>query len=248
MEEAKEVSWDEVEQLLPLAVEHVKAGTDKEAIIGLLASKGMKRGDAVLLLKTARRQVVEAERFTLNRWLPALGGGVAAALAGGGVWGLLGVLSGREFRIVAIGLGLVCGLGVYYASGRKKGLVLQLTAVFGVLVGIVFANYILYNHFYEVQRTVAVEEVTQENGEVVQVAVNEKVPFYSPAAIGFFLGDFVSMLGLFDFICGVSAIIIAWFALKPAPLHAPKRRANFSGFGKGGPTSMGGIRKIQRRV
>ena len=71
----------------------------------------------------------------------ALGGAIAAAV-GAAVWGLIVWLTDYEIGFAAVGIGLLVAWAVYFASGRRKGLPLQVVAVLEAVAGVLVGKYL----------------------------------------------------------------------------------------------------------
>jgi hypothetical protein len=76
--------------------------------------------------------------------LPAIAAGIAAALVGGIVWGLIVKVSDYEVGFVAWGIGVAAGTAVVYATRGAKGPRLQVIAVASALLGILLGKYLAF--------------------------------------------------------------------------------------------------------
>ncbi len=76
--------------------------------------------------------------------LTAVGAGLAAAVAGGVVWGLIGRWSNYEVGVAAWGIGFIVGTAVVFGSRGRRGLPLQLLAVVLALAGILIGKYLSF--------------------------------------------------------------------------------------------------------
>ena len=88
---------------------------------------------------TVRRDAVGAGVL-----LPALVGGLVAAVVGGVVWGYIVELSDYEIGIVAWGIGALAAFGVLLATRHRRGLPLQVIAIVAALVGILVGKYVAF--------------------------------------------------------------------------------------------------------
>jgi hypothetical protein len=70
--------------------------------------------------------------------------GLAAAVAGGGVWGLIVRWSDYEIGFAAWGIGFIVGTAVVFGAQGRRGLPLQLIAVVLALAGIVLGKYLAF--------------------------------------------------------------------------------------------------------
>jgi hypothetical protein len=142
-------------------VEQMKAGADEDAIVAMLQERGVERGEAQQLVGTVYPELMraaEAEQYSSEALLPALAGGLVAAVVGGLGWGLIVILTDYEVGFVAWGIGLLAGFLVVRFAGGRKGAPLQVIAIVASLVGIVLGKYVAYVYL-------AKEAVREEFGE-----------------------------------------------------------------------------------
>src|SRR5690349_19433253 len=71
---------------------------------------------------------VEKEKASLAQLLPAIAGGVFAAILCGVAWTAMVVLTDMEIGYAAVGVGLASGYGVLLGAGKKKSTELQVVA------------------------------------------------------------------------------------------------------------------------
>ena len=76
--------------------------------------------------------------------LPAALAGVAAAVVGGVVWGLIVKTTEYEVGFVAWGIGWLCGTAAVFGARGRRGLPLQVTAVAAALLGILVGKYLSF--------------------------------------------------------------------------------------------------------
>ena len=115
-----------------LVAEQMRAGTDQETIAAMLEDRGLDRVQARGFVDTVYPQlarVAEEERYTGSALGPGIAGGLAAAVVGGFLWGLIVILSEYEIGIAAWGIGFLAGFGVVRFAGGAKGTPLQVVAV-----------------------------------------------------------------------------------------------------------------------
>lgn len=150
--------------------------------------------------------VVEEEPITPGGALIALAGGLAAAILGGIIWGLIVISSEYELGIVAWGIGLLSGYGVLIMAKGKKGRVLPVTAVASSILGIIIGKYIAYQHFMS-------EAVAIEYGEEAAMGLS----LFSMDTILFFAEDISYIVSAFDLLWVLLAVVTAWkIAQRPA--------------------------------
>jgi hypothetical protein len=77
-------------------------------------------------------------------FLTAALAGLAAAIVGGVVWGLIVRWSGYEIGFAAWGIGFIVGTAVVFGAQRQRGMPLQLIAVVLALAGIVLGKYLAF--------------------------------------------------------------------------------------------------------
>jgi hypothetical protein len=77
-------------------------------------------------------------------FLTAALAGLAAAIGGGVVWGLIVRWSSYEIGIAAWGIGFVVGTAVVFGAQNQRGVPLQLIAVVLALAGIVIGKYLAF--------------------------------------------------------------------------------------------------------
>jgi hypothetical protein len=126
-------------------------------------------------------------------------GGVLAAVAGGAAWAVLVVLTGYEIGYAAIGLGALSGIAVVLLSRGGSGTPFQAVAVLSSVLGICIGKYGYYFYYLK-------EAVTEEYGLEAAAAVQ----VLSPDVFRAFMMDAGSMLGGFDILWVVLAVITAW--------------------------------------
>ncbi len=131
--------------------------------------------------------------------LPALLGGGLAAAVGGGIWGLIVILTGYVIGYMAWGIGLLSGYAVVLFSRGGKGMPLQVMAVLSSVLGIAIGKYAIFFHF-------AKKAVAKQHGE----AVAANVSFLSEKVLQVFVNNIGSMLSGFDILWVFLAVITAW--------------------------------------
>ena len=131
--------------------------------------------------------------------LPALFGGGLAAAVGGGIWGLIVILTNHVIGYMALGIGLMCGYAVVLFSRGGKGMPLQVIAVLSSVLGIAIGKYATF--FYLVKKAVA-----KQYGE----AAAANVSFLSEKVLQVFVHNFGSRLSAFDILWVLLAVITAW--------------------------------------
>jgi len=198
-----------IEDYRETVIDLIQADTPDNEIIKHIVDSGGDANSAQILVTETRKDmaaVQEAEKLTFMSLLPALVGGLIAAIIGGTIWGLIAIATDREVGYIAIGLGLLCGFAVVLLSRGKKGPLLQFIAVVASLMGIVIGKYVLFQY-------IVVESVKTEQG----IEVASEIPYVSLNLIVYFGQNLVGMLGPYDILWAILAIVAA---LKiPAPSY-----------------------------
>ena len=188
-------------------VEQMKAGADEDTIVAMLEQRGVERGEARELVSRVYPDVMraaEAEQYSSEALLPAVAGGVLAALVGGIVWGLIVIVSDYEVGIVAWGIGLLAGFLVVRFAGGRKGLPLQAIAIVSSLVGIVIGKYIAYVYFLK-------EFVREQIGDEAA----DDISYFDGDVISLFRDDLSDVFGGFDLLWAALAVFTAWRLTRP---------------------------------
>lgn len=202
-EEPQEKTQEELQQKISaFVIQQIKAGCKKAEISQKLVEMGVEKEPAEGLVETIYTQVaaiVQRERFTPASLVPAILGAGAAALIGGAIWGLIVILTKYEIGYMAWGIGVLAGVAVVYLSGGKKGFPLQLIATLSSVAGIAFGKYITFFHFFK-------EGIAGEYGTEAAA----KVSILSASLLQIFVENAAELLGGFDVLWVVLAVITAW--------------------------------------
>jgi hypothetical protein len=195
-------------------VEQMKAGADEDAIVAMLQERGVERGEAQQLVGTVYPELMraaEAEQYSSEALLPALAGGLVAAVVGGLGWGLIVILTDYEVGFVAWGIGLLAGFLVVRFAGGRKGAPLQVIAIVASLVGIVLGKYVAYVYL-------AKEAVREEFGE----AAADTISYFDTESISAFREDFSNVFSGYDALWAGLAMITAWRMARPSGIEVRK--------------------------
>ena len=188
-------------------VEQMKAGADEDSIVAMLEQRGVERGEAQELVSRVYPDVMraaEAEQYSSEALLPAVAGGVLAALVGGIVWGLIVIVSDYEVGIVAWGIGFLAGFLVVRFAGGRKGVPLQAIAIVSSLVGIVIGKYIAYVYFLK-------EFVREQIGDEAA----DDISYLDGDVISLFRDDLSNVFGGYDLLWAGLAVFTAWRMARP---------------------------------
>jgi hypothetical protein len=202
------------EDAVAFVVEQMKAGADEDAIVAMLQERGVERGEAQQLVGSVYPEVMraaEAEQFTPQALLPAVAGGLLAAIVGGAVWGLIVILSDYEVGFVAWGIGFLAGFLVVRFAGGRKGVPLQAIAIASSLVGIVLGKYIAYVYF--------IKEAVREQ---VSEEAADSIGYFDTDVMRAFREDFSNVFGGYDLLWAGLAIFTAWRMARPSGIRPRK--------------------------
>lgn len=129
----------------------------------------------------------------------ALGACVGAIIAGI-LWGLIVILTNYEIGYVAIGVGILAGYGVYFASGRKRGAILQIIASAASILGILIGKYVIFYHFFT--------RALMKDG--VDAGIVNEYSLFSFNMLTVFFDNIGNMVGGFDILWIILAVGAAY--------------------------------------
>jgi hypothetical protein len=202
------------EDSVAFVAEQMKAGADEEAIVAMLQERGVERGEAQQLVGTVYPELMraaEAEQFTPQALLPAVAGGLLAAIVGGIVWGLIVILTDYEVGFVAWGIGFLAGFLVVRFAGGRKGVPLQAIGIVASLVGIVLGKYIAYVYF--------IKEAVREQ---VSEEAADSIGYFDTDVMSAFREDFSDVFSGYDLLWAGLAIFTAWRMARPSGIRPRK--------------------------
>ena len=139
------------------------------------------------------------EEYTGGVMMPALLGGLIAAVIGGIIWGGIAIWTGYEIGYVAWGVGLLCGFGVVMMSKGQRGMPLQIVAVISGILGILIGKYMIVHNI-----------VTTVVGEDQGAAAAEAISLFSVDMASFFVTNIGSVASGFDLLWIALAVFTAW--------------------------------------
>lgn len=200
----KDISDKELlmEECLALTKEELLSGIEKERISQKLVKMGLELSNAESLIKTVQTNLIaisEKEKPTPLSLLNGVLGGVLGSLLGGFIWGGITVLTDYEIGYIAWAIGLICGFGVVWFSGGKKGLLLQFFAVLSSVFGILGGKYFIFYH-------VVKKAVIAEAGQIAAA----EVELFSLKLFNYFLEHISTILSGYDVLWVVLAVLTAW--------------------------------------
>jgi hypothetical protein len=202
------------EDAVAFVVEQMKSGADEDAIVAMLQERGVERAEAQQLVGTVYPELMraaEAEQFTPQALLPAVAGGLLAAIVGGAVWGLIVILTDYEVGFVAWGIGFLAGFMVVRFAGGRKGVPLQAIAIVSSLVGIVLGKYIAYVYF--------IKEAVREQ---VSEEAADSIGYFDTEVMRAFREDFSNVFSGYDLLWAGLAIFTAWRMARPSGIRPRK--------------------------
>ncbi len=176
-----------------------KSGTAPTDVSQSLTGAGMSGSDASRFAQPTPVYIPQGPASGHPAVLPAMLGAGLAAAAGGGLWGLIVILTGYVIGYMALGIGLLSGFAVVIFSRGQRGLPLQVIAVAGSVLGIVIGKYTSFFHFVK-------KAMANQHGE----AVAANVSLFSEKTIRVFALNIGSMLSAFDILWVFLAVITAW--------------------------------------
>ena len=192
------------EQFDPAAfvVEQMRGGVDQETIVVRLVERGMMPTEAREVVDAIYPQViqaVEAERLEPRALIPAVLAGLLAAIAGGIVWALIVVKFNYEIGFAAVGIGVLAGFAVVFATRGRKGLPLQVTVVLASALGIVLGKY--FSYVWELR-----DAVRAAFGDEAA----DQVSVFDTQVVRFFFEDVDQIFSFYDLLWFGFAIYAAW--------------------------------------
>ena len=114
----------------------------------------------------------------------AAAAGLAAAIAGAVVWGLIVKWTEYEVGIVAWGIGFLVAMAVVFASGNRRGLPLQVLAVALALAGVLLGKYLAF--------------VWSVNAEASRAGMDLRLPLLAGETVELFTDGESGVWGWFD--------------------------------------------------
>jgi hypothetical protein len=186
-----------------IVTERMRAGADRESIARMLQERGVDRMQARNLVDAVYPElarVAEAERYSPSALVPAIAGGVLAALVGGFVWGLIVIVTDYEVGFVAWGIGFLAGIAVVRFAGGRKGGPLQAVAVVASLLGIVTGKYISFAYFFK---------------KAVDDRFGVELSYFDSTIFTTFRENLGDVFGGFDLLWAGLAIVTAWRLARP---------------------------------
>lgn len=218
-EQAEQTPAEAREAATAFVVEQMREGADEETIVVRLIERGVGKSEAREVVDAVYPQVMraaEAELFEPRALVPAVLAALAAAVAGGIAWGLIVRTTEYEIGFAALGIGLLAGYAVVFATGGRKGRPLQAIAVASSFLGIVLGKYLAYVWVLQ-------DAVREQFGDEAA----DSISVFDSEVMRIFLEDAGEVFGGFDLIWVAFAAYAAWRI--PRPLGIRVRRSPISG-------------------
>lgn len=196
-----------VQQLFDFTVAELNKGTDREALKQKLVGMGIEEQEAgkyITAVQQQLSQISQEEQMNGTEYLPGTIGGLVGGIIAGVLWGIITIATNREIGYVALGVGFLAGLGVLLATGKKKGLPLQIIACVSSVLGILVGKYWTFAVQF---KELMLERYGQDAGK--------NIDYLSMETMQVFGTSMVSMLSGFDALWVVLAVVTAWGMLKP---------------------------------
>ena len=190
--------------------EQLRGGTQRTTLVKELVDSGMTESEASQMVEQVYLQLKETarnEEYSGEVLVPALLGGLIAAVLGGALWGGIAIWTGYEVGYVAWGVGLLCGFGVVMMSQGKRGMPLQVIALAASVLGIVIGKYV---NFFSVIKEITVAERGAEAAATLSL--------FSMDMVEFFGDNITHMASGFDVLWIVLAVYTAWSIPKASGL------------------------------
>ncbi len=188
-------------------LEQIKTGVDSTQIIRDLQAKGLEKHAAIELYDSVSIEMHTLPEMTGTDawWLVVILGAFGTAVAGGLLWTLVVVLTGREMGLAAWGIGALCGLVVAVLSKGRDHPAMQLLSVISSLVGILIGKYGTFCYI-----------ITQATIEQQGAEAARQLSWYSIEMLEAFFTQIQHTVGHHDLMWIALAMITAWSMPKRA--------------------------------
>lgn len=151
------------------------------------------------------------DRSAASVYVPAILAGLAVAIAGGVVWGLIVKSTEYEIGFAAWGIGFLAGMAILFATRGRRGLPLQLIAVVSALLGIAIGKYLSF-------AWILADVAKEQTGGAVEV------PVLSRDTLDLFFDELGVVFDWIDLLWAGLAVFSAWRVLQPEspePMPSP---------------------------
>lgn len=128
----------------------------------------------------------------------AIAGGVIGALAGGAAWAAIAIVSEYEIGYMAVGVGILAGIGVSIATRDRLLRSAPIVAAACSLAGLLIGKYLIFAHF-------AIAQLAQRD-----TAIAARTYSWDPRIALAFFALLPQILSMADALFGVIALGAAW--------------------------------------
>lgn len=142
--------------------------------------------------KTSTEQELAKETHNPNMVL-AIALGVIGAVVSGIIWYYFTVWTGKQIGYVSIGVGFVIGWAVLIGSGKKRGMVLQVTSAILTFITLLCSEYLIIMHYVREYMSSNQTEFPDYDGSFIFIS-----PFDS-----FVLSNMFSPIGVLIWLIGI---------------------------------------------
>ncbi|MCR4315602.1 MAG: hypothetical protein NUW37_04540 [Planctomycetes bacterium] len=147
-------------------------------------------------------RIVREQAVTLKSIFLSILLGMVFSCLGAAVWAFEAARSGKEREVIAIGLGLLVGLGVKIGAGKARSYLFKgISCVIGVFA-FLLAKYLTFVTFVNQQF---------ETGQVS----NFRIPYFSSASLDWFIEQYPVNSSSYDTIW-IAAVLLLAFVVPPA--------------------------------
>ncbi len=170
-----------VEKYRSFVAGQFSGGQDAAAVVQRLAQMGVEQGEAARIVQAVQTELgpiaVSAGQTLVPTAIPmAIAGGLCGAVAGGILWGLIVKATDLEIGYMAVGVGLLCGLGVELFTCGKRGVPYQVVAtacsVFGIVLGKYASAYFVLQAIVAKERPELLPKLSFFSGKFLSLATH----------------------------------------------------------------------------
>ena len=211
MQNKEESEAQVIEEVVNEIAEQLAGGKNRTAVVQDLVKAGLSESEAhqtVERIFIEMKKVAAEEEFSGDALVPAILGGVLAAVIGGAIWAGIVIWTDREIGYIALGVGALCGLGVVLFTGGKKGFPLQVIAAVTSVLGILIGKYGFFHHYFQQAL------LQEENGAEVAAEYG----LFSSNMMQAFAESLPEMMGGYDLLWVGLAVFTAWSIPKASGL------------------------------
>lgn len=204
MQNKEESEAQVIEEVVNEIAEQLAGGKNRTAVVQDLVKAGLSESEAhqtVERIFIEMKKAAAEEEFSGDALVPAILGGVLAAVIGGAAWAGIGIATDSELGLVAWAIGLICGLGVVMFAGGKKGFILQVVAVVTSVLGIAIGKYGFFYHLVQ-------QDILSDKNGGPEVAAQYSL--FSADMLQLFMDGYTALMGPYDFLWVGLAVFTAW--------------------------------------